>query len=155
MTPAVESATQAGVAFAIHAYGHDPKVDSYGLEAAEKLNVLPEKIFKTLVIQSEKNLLAVAIVPVLKTLDLKAAAAALKVKKVRMADKILVQRATGYLVGGVSPLGQKKRLPTLIDSSVSDHEEIYVSGGRRWLDISLSPTDLIRLCEAAVIAISR
>lgn len=155
MTPAVEKVTQAGVLFAIHEYGHDPQTDSYGLEAAEKLSVPPETIFKTLVIQSDKNALAVAIVPVLKTLDLKAVAAALGVKKVRMADKAQVERTTGYFVGGVSPLGQKRRLPTLIDSSASDHELIFVSGGRRGLDISLSPNDLARLCEATLIPISR
>lgn len=155
MTPAVEKVTQAGVSFAIHEYGHDREADSYGLEAAQKLKVQPEKIFKTLVIQSDKSALAVAIVPVLKTLDLKAAAAALGVKKVRMADKAQVERTTGYLVGGVSPLGQKRRLPTLIDSSASDHELIFVSGGRRGLDISLTPRDLARLCEATFIPISR
>lgn len=155
MTPAVESATRAGISFDIHEYDHDPQAESYGLEAAEKLEVPPEKIFKTLVIQSDKNELAVAIVPVQKTLDLKAAAAALGIKKIRMADKTQVQRTTGYLIGGVSPLGQKRRLPTLIDSSASDYEQIFVSGGRRGLDISLSPKDLARLCEARLIPISR
>jgi Cys-tRNA(Pro)/Cys-tRNA(Cys) deacylase len=155
LTPAIESATRAGISFDIHEYDHDPQAESYGLEAAEKLKAETEKIFKTLVIQSDKNALAVAIVPVQKTLDLKAVAAALGVKKVRMADKAQVERTTGYFVGGVSPLGQKRRLPTLIDSSASDHELIFVSGGRRGLDISLSPKDLARLCEATLIPISR
>ena len=108
MTPAIEAAKAAGIPYSIHEYRHDPQTVSYGLEAADKLGVSPTKIFKTLVVQSDRGELSVAIVPVLKSLDLKATAAVLEVKKVYMADKALVQRATGYLIGGVSPLGQKK-----------------------------------------------
>ena len=155
MTPAIEAAKSAGISYSIHEYRHDPQADSYGREAADKLGVIPEKIFKTLVVQSDKGGLSVAIVPVLKSLNLKATAAALKVKKVHMADKALVQRTTGYLIGGVSPLGQKRALTTLLDESASDHDQIYVSGGRRGLDISISPEDLAMLCRASTLKISR
>ncbi|MGI9315782.1 MAG: Cys-tRNA(Pro) deacylase [bacterium] len=155
MTPAIEVARKAGVLFSVHEYCHDPKSVSFGLEAAENLGVPPETIFKTLVVQSEKKELAVAIVPVLKTLDLKATASALGAKKAQMADKLLVQRTTGYVLGGVSPLGQKKPLPTLIDNSAIEHLNIFVSGGRRGLDISISSQDLAALCQATFAKISR
>lgn len=155
MTPAIEAAKAAGISYSIHEYRHNPKTKSYGLEAADKIGVSPTKIFKTLVVQSDRGVLTVAIVPVLKSLDLKATAAALGVKKVQMADRALVQRATGYLIGGVSPLGQKKALTTLLDESASDHDQIYISGGRRGLDIAISPGDLIGICSATTVHISR
>ena len=155
MTPAIIAANRAGIQFSIHEYHHDPKAASYGEEAAEKLGVQSEIIFKTLVVQADNKSLAVAIVPVLKSLDLKAVASALKHKKLQMADKALVQRVTGYILGGVSPLGQKKALPTVIDISAEEHQHIYVSGGRRGLDIALKPEDLITLCNARVNEIAR
>ncbi len=155
MTPAVLAARCAEVEVSIHEYSHDPKAESYGGEAADKLGVAPETIFKTLVVQTENMELMVCIIPVLTTLDLKAAANALRVKKLQMADKSLVERTTGYVIGGVSPLGQKKKLATLLDFSAQPHERIYVSGGRRGLDIALSPTDLIKLCDAQLASVAR
>ncbi len=155
MTPAVLAARNAGVIFSIHQYDHDPAAESYGEEAADRLGINPGKIFKTLVTQDENSRLTVCIVPVLKSLDLKVAASVLKVKKMQLADKDLVQRNTGYVIGGVSPLGQKKVLPTIVDRSVQNFEKIYVSGGRRGLEISLPPGDLIRLCSATLAPIAR
>ncbi len=154
MTPAVQVAKQAGVVFSVHQYEHDPHAASYGTEAVEKLGAAADTIFKTLVVQTDKGELAVTIVPVMKSLDLKAAASTLSAKKVRMADKSLVQRTTGYILGGVSPLGQKKQLPTLIDSSAEKHQQIYISAGRRGLEIALSPGDLVDLCNATLSEIS-
>ncbi len=154
MTPAVQVAKQAGVVFSVHQYEHDPHTASFGREAAEKLGAAAEIIFKTLVVQTDKGELAVVIVPVMKNLDLKAAASTLSAKKVRMVDKSLVQRTTGYIPGGVSPLGQKKQLPTLIDSSAGNHQQIYISAGRRGLEIALSPGDLVDLCNATLSEIS-
>ena len=155
MTPAVLAARNAGVIFSIHQYDHDPAAESYGEEAADRLGINPGKIFKTLVTQDENSRLTVCIVPVLKSLDLKVAASVRKVKKMQLADKDLVQRNTGYVIGGVSPLGQKKVLPTIVDRSVQNFEKIYVSGGRRGLEISLPPGDLIRLCSATLAPIAR
>ena len=149
------AARNAGVIFSIHQYDHDPAAESYGEEAADRLGINPGKIFKTLVTQDENSRLTVCIVPVLKSLDLKVAASVLKVKKMQLADKDLVQRNTGYVIGGVSPLGQKKVLPTIVDRSVQNFEKIYVSGGRRGLEISLPPGDLIRLCSATLAPIAR
>jgi Cys-tRNA(Pro)/Cys-tRNA(Cys) deacylase len=154
MTPAVQVAKQAGVVFSVHQYEHDPHTASFGREAAEKLGAAADTIFKTLVVQTDKGELAITIVPVMKNLDLKAAASTLSAKKVRMADKSLVQRTTGYIPGGVSPLGQKKQLPTLIDSSAENHQQIYISAGRRGLEIALSPGDLVDLCNATLSEIS-
>lgn len=155
MTPAVLAARRAGVEIAIHEYEHDPKVLSYGEEAAEKLGVDAAAVFKTLVVQSESDELAVAIVPVLMSLDLKSAAAALEVKKLRMADKALVQRSTGYVIGGVSPLGQKKPLRTVVDQSAEGLPQIFISGGKRGLDIALRVEDLLQLCRALLAPIAR
>ncbi len=155
MTPGVLEAKQADIDYAVHEYDHDPKACSYGLEAAEKLGVDPAAVFKTLVIELDGDELAVAVVPVLRNLDLKAAAAALGAKKVRMGDPKKIQRVTGYVLGGVSPLGQKKSLRTVIDETARTLERIYVSGGRRGLEISLPPADLAALTRAGYSAIGR
>ena len=155
MTPGVLAARRADVDYAVHEYGHDPKAGSYGLEAAEKLGVDPAAVFKTLVIELDGGEAAVAVLPVLRNLDLKAAAAALGAKKARMGDPKKIQRITGYVLGGVSPLGQKKALRTVIDETARTLERIYVSGGRRGLDISLPPADLAGLTRAGYAAIGR
>lgn len=147
MTPAVNTAKKAGIKFQTHAYEHDSKHPSYGLEAAEKLGISPQRVFKTLVVQLDAKELAVAVVPVASQLDLKAFAKAAKVKKVAMADAKLVERSTGYVLGGVSPLGQKRRLLTLLDRSGLDFPTLYVSAGRRGLEIELAADDLLRLLD--------
>ena len=144
MTPAVNYLKKNKVPHSLQKYKHDPDHPSFGLEAAEKLNLNPEQVFKTLVTQLESGALAVAILPVTKQLDLKQFAKACGVKKAAMADKTLVEKTTGYILGGVSPLGQKKRLRTLLDNSAGSFSTIYVSGGKRGLEIELSPQDLIR-----------
>src|SRR5690606_17124608 len=138
MTPAIEQLKKARVEHRVLSYEHDPKAPSYGLEAAEKLGLAPERVFKTLLAVSEKGELLVAVVPVAGTLDLKALAQAAGVKKAEMADPVAAQRATGYLVGGISPLGQKKRLRTFIDESARTHSTIHVSAGRRGLEVELA-----------------
>ncbi len=154
MTPAVEAAKAAGVPYEVVQYEHDPKAESYGLEAAEILGVAPERVFKTLVAKVDGRL-AVGIVPVAARLDLKALADAVGGRKAEMADPAEAQRATGYVVGGISPLGQKRRLPTAIDASAMEQETVYVSGGRRGLEIVLVPADLVRLTDAKVAPIAR
>lgn len=148
MTPAVQAVRRAKMIHTLHAYTHDPRAASYGLEAAEKLGVPEAQVFKTLVVLLDGRQLAVGVVPVRDRLDMKAMAKALSAKKAEMAAAGDVERATGYVLGGVSPLGQKKRLPTAIDRSALDYPLIYVSAGRRGLDISLSPEDLGRLTAA-------
>ncbi len=138
MTPALDLLKKARAEHRVHSYEHDPKTASYGLEAAEKLGLDPLRVFKTLLASSEKGELLVAVVPVVGTLDLKALAHAAGVKKCEMADPQAAQRATGYLVGGISPLGQKKRLRTFIDQSAQQHETIHVSAGRRGLEVELA-----------------
>lgn len=155
MTPAIRAAEAANVSFRVLEYVHDPAAASYGLEAAEALNVEPREVFKTLVVQSEAGKLAVGVVPVVAQLDLKAMAAALGVKRVALADPSLAERTTGYVVGGISPLGQRKPLPTVVDESVIGLDTVYVSAGRRGLEIALLPSDLVRLCRAAVATIAR
>lgn len=157
MTPAIKAARAAGVSIGIHEYVHDPANDGYGLEAAERLGLDPQRVFKTLLValNGDQRRLAVAIVPVSGQLDLKAMAAACQVKKVAMADPLAAERATGYVVGGISPLGQKKRLPCVIDASAIDSRSIFVSGGRRGLDIEIAAPDLIGLLDASIAAIGR
>ena len=138
MTPALDLLKKARAEHRVHSYEHDPKSASYGLEAAEKLGLDPQQVFKTLLASSEKGELLVAVVPVVGTLDLKALAHAAGVKKCEMADPQTAQRATGYLVGGISPLGQKKRLRTFIDQSAQQYETIHVSAGRRGLEVELA-----------------
>jgi Cys-tRNA(Pro)/Cys-tRNA(Cys) deacylase len=147
-TPAIATAERAGIRFALHEYEHDPAADSYGLEAAEKLGVDPARVFKTLVV-SVGGALAVACVPVSAQLDLKALG-----KRALMADKTHAERATGYVTGGISPLGQRRRLPTHLDASALEHETILVSAGRRGLQLELDPRDLVRLTEASVHAVA-
>lgn len=145
MTPGIKSAKRAKINYELHTYDHDPNAASYGEEAAEKLGVAPEKVFKTLVVELDGSTLAVCVIPVINQLDLKAAAKVLGAKKAKMADKNHVQRTTGYVLGGVSPLGQKKRLKTVIHDSAQSHATIYVSAGKRGLDIELDPEDLKNL----------
>ena len=153
-TPATTALTRLGVAFGVHPYEHDPAAASYGLEAAAALSVPPGQVFKTLLVEADRGL-AVGIVPVDRSLDLKALAAALGVKKVAMADPAAAERSTGYVVGGISPIGQKKRLPTVLDQSASGFDVVYVSGGRRGLDLSLSPADLVAATGAVLAVIAR
>jgi Cys-tRNA(Pro)/Cys-tRNA(Cys) deacylase len=144
----------AGVAFSQHSYDHDAAAPSYGHEAAEALGLPPEQVFKTLVVDTGAGL-AVAVVPVAGSLDLKAMAAALGSKKVSMADPAAAQRSTGYVLGGISPLGQRRALPTVVDESARLFDVVYVSGGRRGLDLGLSPDDLVRLTDAVVADVAR
>jgi len=146
--------TAAGVAFTQHTYEHDPAARSFGLEAAEVLGLPPEQVFKTLLVDTGAGL-AVAVVPVTGQLDLKAMAAAVGAKRVAMADPAAAQRSSGYVVGGISPIGQKRTLPTVVDESAELFDVVYVSGGRRGLDLGLSPTDLVRVTGAAVADIGR
>lgn len=153
-TPATVALTKAKVEFTAHTYDHDPAAKSFGLEAAEALGLAPEQVFKTLLVEVDGKL-TVGVVPVDKQLDLKAIAAAAGGKKAVMADPAAAERTTGYVVGGISPIGQKRALPTVIDATATDHAKVYVSGGRRGLDIGLSPTDLITITKARTAAIAR
>lgn len=153
-TPATVALNRAGVAFTTHTYEHDPAATSYGLEAAEVLGLDPDRVFKTLFADVDGRLV-VGIVPVSRQLDLKALAAAAGGKKATMADAAAAERATGYVVGGISPLGQKRAHPTVLDESALGFETVYVSGGRRGLDLGLAPGDLVRLTEATTAAIAR
>lgn len=155
MTPAVVAAERGGVAFELLSYTHDPAAESYGLEAAEALSLAPAHVFKTLLVASDSGKLAVGLVPVSASLDLKGMAAALGTKKVAMADPALAERTTGYVLGGISPLGQRKQLPTVIDTSAQSLQRIFVSAGRRGLEIALAPTDLARLTRATFAPIAR
>lgn len=153
-TPATVALTRAGVSFTEHTYEHDPAAPSYGLEAAAALGLEPATVFKTLLAEVDGDLV-VGIVPVTGQLDLKTLAAAVGGKKATMADPAVAERATGYVVGGISPLGQKRRLRTVLDASADEHAVVYVSGGRRGLDLGLAPADLARLTEAVRAPISR
>ncbi|MGW2829238.1 Cys-tRNA(Pro) deacylase [Streptomyces sp. NPDC001286] len=153
-TPATVALSAAGVAFTVHAYDHDPSHPSYGEEAAEAMGVSPDRVFKTLVADVDGTL-TVAVVPVAGSLDLKALASAVGGKRAAMADPALAERTTGYVRGGISPLGQRKRLPTVLDSSASAHGTICVSAGRRGLEVELSPEDLARLTDAVVAPVGR
>lgn len=155
MTPAIDLLKKHRAAHRVHAYDHDPKAASYGLEAVEKLALQPEQVFKTLLAASERNELVVAIVPVAGTLDLKALAQAAGVKKCEMADPSQAQRATGYLLGGISPLGQKKRLRTFIDNTAQQVESVFVSAGRRGLEVELTARVLAELTNATFAAIGK
>lgn len=148
MTPAIKLAQKQKIQHTIHEYKHDPNHPSFGEEASEKLGVPQSQVFKTLVIQLENQSLAVCVIPVSHTLNLKSAAKHAKAKKAVMADKNDVMRSTGYVLGGVSPLGQKKRLLTLIDESALDFSTVFVSAGKRGLEIELAPQDLQTLCGA-------
>ncbi|MFD3802703.1 Cys-tRNA(Pro) deacylase [Streptomyces sp. NPDC058611] len=153
-TPAIVALTAAGVSFATHAYEHDPAHPSYGEEAAEAMGVSPAQVFKTLVTDVD-GVLTVAVVPVSGSLDLKALATAVGGKRAAMADPVLAERTTGYVRGGISPLGQRKRLRTVLDASASDRATICVSAGRRGLEVELSPADLAALTGAVLAPIAR
>jgi Cys-tRNA(Pro)/Cys-tRNA(Cys) deacylase len=155
MTPAVQEAQRANIPHTLHEYEHDPSAESYGLEAAEKTGTDPAKVFKTLVVCLDDDTLAVAIIPVSTLLSLKRIARAAGAKKAVMADKMAVQRSTGYVLGGVSPLGQKKRLPTFIDQSAEALDTLFVSAGRRGLEIELSPVDLAKLAGASFVLLQK
>lgn len=153
-TPATVTLDRAGLAYEVRAYEHDPASASYGLEAAEALGVEPGRVFKTLLVETDKGL-GVGIVPVDALLDLKAIAASLGVKKATMAEPAVAERVTGYVVGGISPVGQKKQLPTVLDESASQHETILVSGGKRGFDIELTPGDLLTVVRGTTAPIAR
>ena len=156
MTPAITLSKKKKIAFKLHSYKVHPDTDSYGKEAAKALNLRADRIFKTLVttLNGEVKNLAVAIVPVCGKLDLKLYAKAVGAKKAEMAPKDIVAKATGYVLGGVSPLGQKKQLPTVLDESALNFETIYVSAGKRGLQIEMKPQDLANLSRANLEKIS-
>ncbi|MFJ7154813.1 Cys-tRNA(Pro) deacylase [Streptomyces sp. NPDC101118] len=153
-TPATVALAAAGTEFTVHAYEHDPSVASYGDEAAAAMGVSPDRVFKTLIAEVD-GALAVAVVPVAGSLDLKALASALGAKKAVMADPAAAERSSGYVRGGISPLGQRRKLPTVLDSSASGHPTICVSAGRRGLEVELAPADLAALTGAVLAPIGR
>jgi len=148
VTPAVRLLRSRGIHHALHEYAHDPAAESYGLEAAEKIGADPDRVFKTLVVRLDARGLAVGVVPVSRQLNLKRMAQACGARKAALADPADVQRATGYVLGGVSPLAQKKRLPTVIDGTARGFDTVFVSAGRRGMDIELAPGDLAALTGA-------
>jgi Cys-tRNA(Pro)/Cys-tRNA(Cys) deacylase len=151
-TPATALLTKQKVTHQVHTYDHGAG-QAYGPEAAERLGLAPERVFKTLVAEVDGTL-TVGVVPVSTTLDLKALAGAVGGKRARMADVTAAERATGYVAGGISPLGQRKRLQTVIDASAEGWEMVFCSGGRRGLELELAPSDLVRLCGATVARIA-
>ncbi|MBR7888145.1 Cys-tRNA(Pro) deacylase [Marinomonas sp. A79] len=151
MTPAIDQLKKRNITFTLHQYEHDPYCSNFGEEAAEKLALDPSMVFKTLLVSDDKSVF-VCIVPVTGTLNLKRAASAIGVKKLHMADTKAAERLTGYLLGGISPIGQKKSLVTCIDQSATTHAKMYVSGGQRGLDIGLAPHDLSTICRNAKFA---
>lgn len=153
-TPATVTLDRAGIRYVVRSYVHDPAATSFGLEAAEALGVDPARVFKTLLVDTDKGL-GVGVVPVDTLLDLKAVAAALGAKKATMADPAVAERVTGYVVGGISPVGQKKALPTILDVSAQAHATILVSGGKRGFDIELAPADLLAVVRGSTAAIAR
>ncbi|GGY92311.1 Cys-tRNA(Pro) deacylase [Streptomyces nitrosporeus] len=153
-TPATVALTAAGTAFTVHSYDHDPASASYGEEAAEALGVSPDRVFKTLVADVDGELV-VAVVPVAGSLDLKALASAVGGKRAAMADPAAAERTTGYVRGGISPLGQRKSLRTVLDSSADGHATVCVSAGRRGLEVELAPADLAALTRAVLAPIGR
>jgi Cys-tRNA(Pro)/Cys-tRNA(Cys) deacylase len=148
-TPATRAAKAAGITYTLHEYDHDPRAASYAGEAAEVLGLDPRRVFKTLVVSVGDDL-AVAIVPAADQLDLKAVG-----KRAAMADMARAEKVTGYVAGGISPLGQRKRLPTFLDESANGHDTVFVSAGRRGLEIELAPVDLVALTDADVRALAR
>ncbi|MDO6459796.1 Cys-tRNA(Pro) deacylase [Granulosicoccaceae sp. 1_MG-2023] len=153
MTPAINLARKKKIPHTVHEYTHEPGAGAYGTEAARKLGIDPARVFKTLVVMLDNGKLAVALVPVAERLSLKAAAKALGARKASMAEPAHAERATGYVTGGISPLGQKKRLAMTIDDSAAQYETIFVSAGRRGLEIELSPKDLQSLTGAVSAAL--
>ena len=153
-TPATVALAASGIAFTAHAYEHDPANTNFGLEAASALNLDPDQVFKTLMADVD-GALVVAIVPVTGKLDLKALAAAVGGKKAEMADPKLAERKTGYVVGGISPIGQKTPHTTVVDETAELYDTVFVSGGRRGFDIELAPSDLLRVTGGVTAAIAR
>ncbi len=153
-TPATVALTSAGIRFTVHSYDHDASVTAFGLEAAAALGIVPERVFKTLLAETDTGLV-VGIVPVDGKLDLKALATAVGAKRAVMADPAVAERRTGYVVGGISPIGQKTRLPTVIDETAELFDTVFVSGGKRGLDIELSPADLVAATAATLAPIAR
>ncbi len=149
MTPAINAANKNKIEYAVHEYSHEPSAEAYGLEAANKLGIAKERVFKTLVVTLDGKELAVGVIPVSSKLSMKHIAKALGAKKATMAEKYDVERSTGYVLGGVSPLGQKRRLRTILDSSASNYSTIFVSAGRRGLEIELNPNDLLALTKGS------
>ncbi|MDL2269143.1 Cys-tRNA(Pro) deacylase [Desulfosarcina sp. OttesenSCG-928-A07] len=147
MTPAIERAEASGISFSIHTYRHERKNRHYGAEAVEKLAVSPDRVFKTLVVETHGGELALCVLPVSRQLDLKQVSDLLRTKKVQMADPRVAEKATGYVSGGISPIVPKKNFSTLIDRSALDRETIFVSGGRRGVEIELKPDDLCMLTQ--------
>ena len=152
-TPATALLSKLGIAHSVHAYTHDPRRGSYGLEASEVLGVAPERVFKTLVAEVDGTL-TVGVVPVAGHLDLKALAAAVGGKRAAMAGVAAAERATGYVAGGISPLGHRRRLAVVVDSSALGYATVYCSAGRRGLELELAPADLVRAAGAVVAAIA-
>jgi Cys-tRNA(Pro)/Cys-tRNA(Cys) deacylase len=152
-TPATALLVKQKVAHRVHEYAHDARSESYGTEATELLGLPAERVFKTLVAEVDGRL-TVGVVPVAGHLDLKALAAAAGGKKAKMAEVTAAERATGYVAGGISPLGHRKRLPVVVDSSATDFETIFCSAGRRGLEIEVAPADLIELAQATVAPIA-
>ena len=146
-TPAIVALQESGTPFAVHEYAHDPDETAFGAEAAAALRLDPDRVFKTLVADVDGQLV-VACLPVSFQLSLKALAAAVGAKRAQMADPKAAERTTGYVIGGISPLGQRKDLPTVIDDSALNHSTVFVSGGRRGMDIELAPGDLIKATRA-------
>ena len=153
-TAATALLTKQGIPHTVHSYAHDPRRGSYGAEASEALGVAPGRVLKTLIADVDGRL-TVGVVPVAAQLDLKALAAAVGGKKAAMADVAAAERATGYVAGGISPLGQRRRLPVVIDSAALEFPTVFCSGGRRGLEIELAPDDLVRAANATVAPISR
>jgi Cys-tRNA(Pro)/Cys-tRNA(Cys) deacylase len=153
-TPATALLTKLGIKHTVHVYDHDPQRASYGLEASDALGLPPERVFKTLVAEVDGRL-TVGMVPVASQLDLKALAAAVGGKKARMADPQAAERASGYVVGGISPLGQRTRMTVVIDSAALGFVTVFCSGGRRGLEIELTPDDLVRAADAVVADIAQ
>jgi Cys-tRNA(Pro)/Cys-tRNA(Cys) deacylase len=153
-TRATELLAKAGIRHAVHRYDHDPRHPSYGLEASDAMGVSPGRVFKTLIADVD-GMLTVAVVPVAGSLDLKALAAAAGGKKAAMAEPAAAERAAGYVTGGISPLGLRRRMPVVIDSSALEHETVFCSGGQRGLEIELAPADLVTAAGAQVAPIAR
>ena len=153
-TPATVALTRAGIEFTVHAYDHDPRATSFGEEAAAALGLTTDEVFKTLLAMVDGEPV-VGIVPVVGALDLKALASAAGGRRAEMADPTVAQRLTGYVLGGISPIGQKRALPTFLDESAVLLDTVYVSGGRRGLDIGLAPDDLLAVTGGQYAAIAR